>query len=96
MIVIYEKSGERKNRRTEEQINRGTVEQKNRGTEEIVQLFISSTGHLFISSFLDSAEECVQFEKESFGALNQKMSSLSDREKESVLEEMERELQKFE
>ena len=45
---------------------------------------------------LSSAKECVRFEKESFGALHQMMSSLSDAEKESVWEEIERELQKFE
>ena len=43
-----------------------------------------------------SAKECVRFEKESFGALHQMMSSLSDSEKESVWNEIEEELQKFE
>jgi SAM-dependent methyltransferase len=43
-----------------------------------------------------SAKECVQFEKESFGALHQMMSSLSDLEKEAVWEEIERELERFE
>jgi hypothetical protein len=45
---------------------------------------------------LSSAKECVRFEKESFGALHQMMSSLSDSEKEAVWEEIERELQQFE
>lgn len=45
---------------------------------------------------LPSAKDCVRFEKESFGALHQMMSSLSEAEKESVWEEIERELQKFE
>ena len=45
---------------------------------------------------LASAKECVQFEKESFGALHQMMSSLSDSEKGSVWEEIERQLQTFE
>jgi SAM-dependent methyltransferase len=45
---------------------------------------------------LPSAKECVRFEKESFGALHQLMSSLSDAEKESVWAEIERELQTFE
>ncbi|HEY0668151.1 MAG TPA: class I SAM-dependent methyltransferase [Sphingobacteriaceae bacterium] len=45
---------------------------------------------------LPTAKECVRFEKESFGALHQMMSSLSDPEKESVWEEIEKELQKFE
>lgn len=43
-----------------------------------------------------SAKECVQFEKESFGALHQMMSSLSDTEKEAVWQEIEGELEKFE
>jgi ubiquinone/menaquinone biosynthesis C-methylase UbiE len=45
---------------------------------------------------LPSAKECVRFEKESFGALHQMMSALSDQEKDSVWEEIERELIKFE
>ncbi len=45
---------------------------------------------------LSSAKECVRFEKESFGALHQMMSGLSDKEKELVWEEIESELQKFE
>lgn len=45
---------------------------------------------------LPSATECVRFEKESFGALHQMMSSLSEAEKESVWKEIENELQKFE
>lgn len=45
---------------------------------------------------LSSAKECVRFEKESFGALHQMMSSLPDSEKESVWDEIERELKKFE
>jgi ubiquinone/menaquinone biosynthesis C-methylase UbiE len=45
---------------------------------------------------LPSAKECVRFEKESFGALHQMMSSLSEQEKESVWQEIEEELRKFE
>ncbi len=45
---------------------------------------------------LPSAKECVQFEKESFGALHQMMSSLSSKEKESTWVEIENELKKFE
>jgi SAM-dependent methyltransferase len=45
---------------------------------------------------LTSAKECVRFEKESFGALHQMMSSLSNTEKESVWQEIEEELTKFE
>ncbi len=45
---------------------------------------------------LPSANDCVRFEKESFGALHQMMSGLSDPEKRSVWEEIEKELQNFE
>lgn len=45
---------------------------------------------------LPAAKDCVRFEKESFGALHQMMSSLSDEEKNSVWEEIENELKKFE
>lgn len=45
---------------------------------------------------LTSANECVQFEQQSFGALHQMLSSLSDSEKESVWEEIETALQEFE
>lgn len=42
------------------------------------------------------AKTCVQFERESFGALHQMMSGLPDLEKESVWEEIEEALKKFE
>ena len=45
---------------------------------------------------LSSAAECVRFERESFGALHQMMSGLSQAERESVWEEIERELRQFE
>ncbi len=45
---------------------------------------------------MKSAKECVQFEKESFGALHQMMSKLSVEEKESVWKEIEQELKQFE
>jgi ubiquinone/menaquinone biosynthesis C-methylase UbiE len=45
---------------------------------------------------LPTAKECVRFEKESFGALHQMMSALSDQEKASVWEDIEAELTKFE
>jgi ubiquinone/menaquinone biosynthesis C-methylase UbiE len=45
---------------------------------------------------LPTAKFCVQFEKESFGALHQMMGGLSDSQKESVWEEIEQELKKFE
>jgi ubiquinone/menaquinone biosynthesis C-methylase UbiE len=45
---------------------------------------------------LPSAKVCLQFEKQSFGALHQMMSGLSEAEKQSVWEEIEQELKKFE
>lgn len=45
---------------------------------------------------LSSAKECVRFERESFGALHQMLSSLTDDEKQSVWNEIEEELKKFE
>jgi ubiquinone/menaquinone biosynthesis C-methylase UbiE len=45
---------------------------------------------------LPSAKECVRFEKESFGALHQMMAKLTDDEKQSVWQEIEQELKKFE
>jgi SAM-dependent methyltransferase len=45
---------------------------------------------------LSSATECVRFERESFGALHQMMSGLPETERESVWEEIERELRRFE
>jgi ubiquinone/menaquinone biosynthesis C-methylase UbiE len=73
------------------------------GAEGIIEKIFSQAGFKNIKSelvdsplLLQSAKECVQFEKESFGALHQMMSSLPDAEKESVWGEIERELQKFE
>ena len=45
---------------------------------------------------LSSAAECVRFERESFGALHQMMSGLPETERESVWEEIERGLGRFE
>jgi SAM-dependent methyltransferase len=45
---------------------------------------------------LSSAAECVRFERESFGELHQMMSGLTETERESVWEEIERELCQFE
>jgi ubiquinone/menaquinone biosynthesis C-methylase UbiE len=45
---------------------------------------------------LPSAKECVRFEKESFGALHQMMSALSEEEKNAVWAEIEAELTQFE
>ena len=73
------------------------------GAEGIIEKVFSQAGFRNVKSelvdsplLLQSAKECFQFEKESFGALHQMMGSLSDPEKESVWEEIERELQKFE
>jgi ubiquinone/menaquinone biosynthesis C-methylase UbiE len=43
-----------------------------------------------------SAAECLRFERESFGALHQMMSSLSDAEREETWQEIEEELKQFE
>ena len=45
---------------------------------------------------MSSASECVRFEKESFGALHQMLGALSSQEKDSVWEEIETALKKFE
>jgi ubiquinone/menaquinone biosynthesis C-methylase UbiE len=45
---------------------------------------------------LPAAKFCVAFQKESFGALHQMMNGLTEVEKESVWEEIENELKKFE
>ena len=73
------------------------------GAEGVIEKAFSQAGFTNIKSvlvdsplLLSSAKECVQFEKESFGALHQMMSSLSGQEKITVWEEIERELQKFE
>ena len=73
------------------------------GAEGIIDKVFSQAGFKNVRSelvdsplLLSSAKECVQFEKESFGALHQMMSSLTDSEKESVWNEIEKELRKFE
>jgi SAM-dependent methyltransferase len=45
---------------------------------------------------LPSAQECVRFEKESFGALHQMLSGLGDEDKEAAWAEIEQELRCFE
>lgn len=45
---------------------------------------------------LASAEECVRFERESFGALHQMMAGLSERERDETWQEIEATLRKFE
>lgn len=73
------------------------------GAEGIIEKAFTQAGFKNVKSelvdsplILASAKECVEFEKESFGALHQMLSSLSESEKETVWEEIERELQKFE
>lgn len=73
------------------------------GAEGIIEKAFTDAGFINVRSELvdsplrlSSALECVRFEKESFGALHQMMSGLSDEEKTTVWEEIELELQKFE
>ncbi|MBC7884480.1 MAG: class I SAM-dependent methyltransferase, partial [Saprospiraceae bacterium] len=73
------------------------------GAEGVIEKAFSQAGFKNVNSklvdsplLLSSAKECVRFEKESFGALHQMMSSLTDSEKESVWDEIESELKKFE
>ena len=73
------------------------------GAEGIIEKAFSQAGFKNVKSelvnsplLLPSAKECVRFEKESFGALHQMMSTLSDSEKDSVWNEIEVELKKFE
>ena len=73
------------------------------GAEGIIEKAFTQAGFINVKSvlvnsplLLPAAKDCVQFEKESFGALHQMMSGLTEREKESVWEEIEQELKKFE
>ncbi len=73
------------------------------GAEGVIEKAFSQAGFINVRSelvdsplSLPSAKECVRFEKESFGALHQMLSSLSTEEKESVWEEIETALQQFE
>ncbi len=43
-----------------------------------------------------SAEECLRFERESFGALHQMLAGLSEEERQAAWDEIERELRRFE
>lgn len=60
------------------------------GFQEVRTQFVPSPLHL------PSAAECVRFERESFGALHQMMSGLSEPGQEEVWEEIEGELRQFE
>jgi SAM-dependent methyltransferase len=73
------------------------------GAEGVIEKAFSDAGFINVKTErvnspleLSTAKECVKFEKESFGALHQMLSSLPDSEKESVWQEIETELQKFE
>ena len=73
------------------------------GAEGILEKAFEQAGFINVKTVridsplrLSTAKECVRFEKESFGALHQMMSSLSEQEKESVWLEIEEELTKFE
>ena len=72
------------------------------GAEGIIEKAFTQAGFINVKSvlvnsplLLPAAKDCVQFEKESFGALHQMMSGLTEREKESVWEEIEQELKKI-
>jgi SAM-dependent methyltransferase len=73
------------------------------GAEGILEKAFEQAGFINVKTVridsplrLSTAKECVRFEKESFGALHQMMSILSEQEKESVWLEIEEELTKFE
>ena len=73
------------------------------GAEGVIEKAFLQAGFINVKSVLiDSplnlpfAKDCVQFERESFGALHQMLSVLSDTEKQTVWEEIEQELKKFE
>lgn len=73
------------------------------GAEGVIEKAFLQAGFVNVKSelvnsplLLSSAGECVRFEKESFGALHQMMSGLSDSEKIAVWDEIESELKSFE
>lgn len=73
------------------------------GAEGVIEKVFTQAGMVNVQSALvdsplrlPSAKECVRFEKESFGALHQMMSGLSEEEKDAVWQEIEQELQQFE
>jgi len=72
------------------------------GAEGVIERAFEQAGFAEVRSVrvdsplrMASAAECVRFERESFGALHQMLGSLSDPEKQSVWEEIERELGRF-
>lgn len=73
------------------------------GAEGVIEKAFLQAGFIHVKSILvDSplhlpfAKDCVQFERESFGALHQMLSGLSETEKQNVWEEIEQELKHFE
>ena len=73
------------------------------GAEGVIEKSFRQAGFINVKSvivnsplIMPAAKDCVRFEKESFGALHQMMSGLTDAEKESVWDEIEQELKKFE
>lgn len=73
------------------------------GAEGVIEKAFIQAGFINVRSVLvdsplnfPAAKDCVQFERESFGALHQMLSSLTDPEKQAVWEEIEEELKKFE
>ncbi|MGB4400360.1 MAG: class I SAM-dependent methyltransferase [Daejeonella sp.] len=73
------------------------------GAEGVIEKTLTKAGFINVKAVLvnspllmPSAKDCVQFERESFGALHQMLSGLSDTEKQTVWEEIEQELKDFE
>jgi SAM-dependent methyltransferase len=73
------------------------------GAEGVIEKAFADAGFVNVKSErinspleMDSAAECVKFEKESFGALHQMLSSLPETDRESVWKEIETELKSFE
>lgn len=73
------------------------------GSEGVIEKLFLTAGFINVrSEYVDSplqlfsTKECIRFEKESFGALHQMLSNLSDLEKETVWQEIEQELGVFE
>ncbi len=73
------------------------------GAEGVIEKAFADAGFINVQSQktdapvkMSSARDCVQFEKESFGALHQMMSGLTEDERQSVWQEIENELKQFE
>lgn len=72
------------------------------GAEGVIEKSFTQAGFINVKSvrvdsplLMSTAKDCVRFEKESFGALHQMMSGLSDEDKVSVWNEIEQELKQF-